>query len=111
MNFTEWKTYLKEQGVLESEIKDIMKFYDVHETWDFTKNSWEIKKMELSEAFVADLCQGLRDQYNADFGDFMEYYISDYDEFTKEFVDFLSDRNNCSICLCPSTHRIIFFTE
>lgn len=110
MTYTEWVDYMTEQGVTESEIIDLIDFFNLQKDTIGNKDGWEIKYIPTAEEWVRDICDSIKSDYG-DVGSFLKlHYLSDYGEFASNYAEYLmDDYGDALICYCPSTERVIVF--
>lgn len=109
------KQALMEKGVEEREFNDIVKFFELGESFIYKENEWGINFIQDAEGWISDTITKLKEDYTSyGTGDFIQFILSEYvpDDMEKvitEFAKFLSNTDDAYMVYCPSTQRCIFF--
>ena len=110
MTYEEWKEWMIEQRLTESEIAELEDFYALDYDNIGPKAAWVVNYIIPVEEWVRDICDSITTKYG-DLGSFLKlHYISDYGEFASAYAEYIMD--NCelnTVCYRPATQRVIIF--
>ena len=110
LSFDEWKEYLLEQGIKESEITDIIHTFNISKGEEFTREAWTLKLSEDAEKWFNNLMDEIACAVG-DIGEFLKLHMLDYAEFADEYTTYLTDDGDVIAVYCQSTDRVLIFEE
>lgn len=110
MTYEEFNEYMKSQGLSDSEIEDIIDWYNLDPDNIGDESDWSVNFVEDADTWVKDICDSITTDTYGDIGSFLKlHYISDYGQFASEYAEYLLDQDDSYAVYCPSTNRVVFF--